>query len=225
LASTALAFPFTLSTDCNLSHATLKVPANQTQLTSPTTAPTFVGLGVGVQNYTCNATSETWVNVGAVAELFDISCLYRDTTAFNSAALGAYDLWSIAPADISAIQLVQIMNFLDAPDILGQHYFVTNPITGSGLSPKFDFTSSGRTAGNPNAFVVGAKTGDLLSPDNSKLDVDWLQLSGVEGDLAKEIFRVQTNGGQPPSNCTAGSPELSVRYTAQYWFFGGSVKP
>ena len=34
---------------------TLTVPTNQTVLTNPTTAASFVLLGVGVQNYTCSA--------------------------------------------------------------------------------------------------------------------------------------------------------------------------
>lgn len=48
------------STSCDLSHARLKVPANQTQLIAPTSAPRFIGIGVGTQNYTCNATKSTY---------------------------------------------------------------------------------------------------------------------------------------------------------------------
>lgn len=59
LVVSALAAP-KLHTGCNLSHAKLSVPAGQTVLTAPTSPPSFIALGVGVQNYTCNATSLTY---------------------------------------------------------------------------------------------------------------------------------------------------------------------
>jgi hypothetical protein len=31
----------------------MDLPSGQTQLVAPTTAPLFVALGVGIQNYTC----------------------------------------------------------------------------------------------------------------------------------------------------------------------------
>jgi predicted nicotinamide N-methyase len=45
---------------CDLSHAQVPVPAG---FTVPTVPPSFVGLGVGVQNYTYNATSGAYVCV------------------------------------------------------------------------------------------------------------------------------------------------------------------
>jgi len=106
------------------------------------------------------------------------------------------------------------------PAVLGQHYYVPNPV-GPGLSPKWDFTSSGATAGNPNAYVIGVKVGDLPSTNSS--NIDNLMVKAVEGELASEVFRVETNGGQPPSQCSAGDPNTTVKYTAQYWFFNSSV--
>lgn len=83
--------------------------------------------------------------------------------------------------------------------VLGQHYFITNPLTGSGLSPKWDFTSA-IEKGHPNAFIVGAKAGDIAAPTNPGTNVDWLMLNGVQGDLASQVFRVETRGGQPPAS-------------------------
>jgi hypothetical protein len=77
----------------------------------------------------------------------------------------------------------------------GDHYFITNPVTGSGISPKWDFT---HTKG-PDAFVVGARVGGLTAPTGSK-DIDWLQLSNVQGKLTQQIYRVDTRGGQPPTS-------------------------
>ncbi|KAH7921701.1 hypothetical protein BV22DRAFT_1132037 [Leucogyrophana mollusca] len=211
-----------LSASCNLTEARLQVPANQTQLIAPTVAPAFVALGLGVQNYTCNATSSTYVLTGAVAELFDSSCLYG-TPVFDTAPALAYTAWDATTGLVTPQDVIAALSIVPLPVVLGQHYYVPNP-AGSGLSPKWDFTSSGGTYGNTAAYAVGAKIGDLPSPD-TKLNIDSLMVKVVEGNLASEIFRVQNNGGQPPASCTSASQNVSVKYTAQYWFFGGSITP
>lgn len=62
------------------------------------------------------------------------------------------------------------------------------------------------------------KSGVLPSPDNSTADITWLQLTAVDGDLAKSVFRLQTAGGQPSGNCTVEGAEASVDYAAMYYF-------
>jgi hypothetical protein len=42
---------------CDTSKAVMDLPPNQTALVAPATAPLFVLLGVGVQNYTCSGTT------------------------------------------------------------------------------------------------------------------------------------------------------------------------
>jgi len=207
---------------CTLSKVKLSLPSNQTVLTGQTSAPSFVAVAVGVQNYTCNSTSLTYSNVGAVAELFDISCL-SGTPAFSTIQNDAYGIWNHAPTSVTAQDVIKKLG--RNPLVLGQHYYVPNPNTTAGnpaISPKWDFTS-GAEKGNAQAYVVGAKIGDLPAP-TGKSDVDWVQLKKVEGELADTVYRVDTKGGQPPTSCTAGAPLLSVKYTAQYWLFGGSVK-
>ena len=79
--------------------------------------------------------------------------------------------------------------------MLGDHFFITNPVTGSGISPKWDFTKS---LHNSEAFVVGARSGGMPAPTGSQ-DIDWLVLNRVIGSLATQIFRVDTRDGQPPA--------------------------
>jgi len=215
LARSTFATPFRKAASCSLSKAVMSLPANQTTIVAPGTAPSFVAIGVGVQNYSCSSTS-TWTSIGAVAELYDISCLVN-TPELATIQNRAYDLWSAIPSKESA-EIPTCLKDLDFLK-LGLHYFITNPVTGSGLSPEWDFTSTGSNAGNKNAFVVAAKVGDLPAPTGSA-DVDWLSLKNVEGDLATQIFRVATVKGQPPASCTPGSAPISVKYTAQYWLFG-----
>ncbi|KAK7027529.1 hypothetical protein VNI00_015162 [Paramarasmius palmivorus] len=148
--------------------------------------------GAGVQKYTCGDDGK-YASNGADAELYDISCTYDPNVGFV---------------------------VLKPEYIVGRHYFITNPITGSGLSPKWDLISAFQ---NDDAYVVGAKKENVpaVSP-RPDVDVDWLYLNNVEGDLANEIFRTNTSGGQPPASCTPGE-SASVWYHAFYWFTGGSI--
>ncbi|KAI0078332.1 putative malate dehydrogenase [Panus rudis PR-1116 ss-1] len=203
-------------TGCTVSKDKLEAPSGLAAPTAPTAR--FVGLGVGVQNYTCSA-GGTFTNVGAVAELFDISCL--PAVAFDEVTDIVFDVWEKAPKQVTAQSIIGALAIFNPPIVLGQHFFITNPITGSGLSPKWDFTSAS-LKGHPNAFVVGARTGDVVAPNDPSTNIDWLSLSAAQGDLASQIFRVETRGGQPPTSCTPGTPDISVKYVSQYWFFGGS---
>jgi len=205
---------------CDVSKATISFPAGQTALTEPSATPSFIGIGVGVQNYTCS-TAGTYTTAGAYAELFDVGCLVN-TPIYSKISDLAFGAWSKAPPAVTAQTIVNGLASFGAPGVLGQHYFITNPITGSGISPKWDFTSSGKTKGNANAFVVGAKVANIPAPVTAK-DVDWLQLSNVQGKLASEVYRVDTRGGQPPASCTPGSNPISVKYTSMYWLMGSTL--
>ncbi|KAF9010092.1 hypothetical protein BDQ17DRAFT_1322785 [Cyathus striatus] len=205
---------------CDISKA--KIPGLPSTLPTPNATATFVAVAFGTQNYTCGSTG-TYSNIGAVAELFDISCLY-DTPAFPVVQDALYGIWKIEPSSgSSSISIIKKLNFAKTPAILGEHYFIQNPVTKQGISPKWDFTSEGAYVGNANAFIVAAKVGDIPAPTGSQ-DVDWLALKNVVGSLADEVYRTDTRSGQPPNSCTPGSPDIVVKYTSKYWFFGGSMK-
>ncbi|KAJ7828451.1 hypothetical protein B0H14DRAFT_2290323, partial [Mycena olivaceomarginata] len=199
---------------CDPSKAVMDLPANQTALVSPTTAPLFVILGVGIQNYSCSSTTSTYASIGAVASLFDISCLDKKPE-FATVQTTAYNIWSKAPAKVTA---TSIGSRVLAPFLLGFHYFVTSP-SGTGISPLWDFTSTGNFAGNATAYVMGAKVGDILAPNTPTTNVDWLALNAVQGSLASKVFRIDTVGGQPPISCVPGSAPISVKYTAKYFLY------
>jgi len=199
----------------------MDLPPGQTALAPPTTKLSYIALAIGTQNYTCGTTG-TYTNIGAVAELFDISCLFN-TPAFATVQDLAYDIWRIAPAAVTPEAIIAALHYAETPAILGQHYYVPNPVTGVGVSPKWDFTSQGANAGNPNAFVVAARVASLSAPTGTS-DIDWVSLTSLTGELAQEIYRIDTRGGQPPATCTPGSQPITVKYTAKYWLFGGSIK-
>ncbi|KAJ7645059.1 hypothetical protein DFH06DRAFT_1425712 [Mycena polygramma] len=210
----ASAAPAAKDACCDTSAAVMDLPSNQTQLIAPTTAPKFVALGVGIQNYTCTASTLKYTSIGAVASLFDLSCMDK-TPAFKTVQTSAFKAWSAAPANVPASA---IGSKVGAPGLLGFHYFVPSP-SGTGISPKWDFTSTGKTAGDATAFVIAAKAGDILAPIDSASNVDWLALTNVQGALATKVFRIDTVNGQPPTSCVAGSADISVKYTSKYYLY------
>ena len=117
------------------------------------------------------------------------------TPLFDALEVAAFALFN-AEKSITVDDVISALG--SSYPVLGQHYFVTNPFTGSGVSPTFDFRAASRE-GDPNAFVIANKTGDIPAPTGSQ-DVDWLELTGAIGDLAKHVFRLDTKAGQPPSS-------------------------
>ncbi|KAI8969787.1 hypothetical protein BD414DRAFT_255845 [Trametes punicea] len=206
---------------CSIDDFVPQFPSGQTQLVVPSQPPKFIGLGFGVQNYTCSSTNN-YTSTGAVAELIDVSCIV-DEPEFSTIQNGLFTFWtSLVPYSIQSI--IDVLHVLNVPDVLAQHYFVTNPITGQGISPKWDFSSSGKFEGVKDAFIVGKSKGSIPAPTNATRDVPWLDLVQVQGDIASEVFRFDTVGGQPPASCVYGKDhDISVRYVAKYIFYGGSL--
>ncbi|KAH9939559.1 hypothetical protein B0H21DRAFT_35619 [Amylocystis lapponica] len=208
---------FTPLSGCDISTFVPTIPSGQTLVLPPTNAtPSFIGLAFGVQNYTCTSAG-TYTNVGAVAELIDVSC-YVNNTVFSKFPEALFSAWK--SFDVPILDIIDSLHLLNPPEILAQHYFVPNP-SGTGLSPKWDFTSSGKFRGNSSAFLIGKGNGTLPSPDNSTTDVAWLEVLSIQGAIAKEVLRLDTVGGQPPASCKFGSSQnISVDYTANYLFYG-----
>ncbi|KAJ3538784.1 hypothetical protein NMY22_g5024 [Coprinellus aureogranulatus] len=217
LAISALAAPLTPS--CSTEKAVLTVPGGQTALAQPSGAPSFVLLGVGVQNYTCGADGK-FASAGAVAELFDISCLAGKPT-FNTIQDLAYKIWTAIPDKAFASKHAPLFNVPLGVFSSGKHYFKKNDP--SGISPVWDMRTTGvkSVKGKAGAYVVAQKVGNVVAPTGAK-DVDWLQLNGVEGQLATTIYRTDTRGGPSPPQCTTGQT-VSVKYTSKYFLYGSTV--
>jgi hypothetical protein len=196
--------PLTNVVGCPVGSAVLTLPPGQTAIAVPAgERPVNIVLGVGTQNYTCGATGK-YSSVGAVAKLFDISCLYgkRAFTDIEDVFLGLP-----APVRNTIINVAS-----RTPLLVGDHYFVTNPVTGTGIAPKFAQKANGGAV-----FTVLTKVNGTAAPTGPP-DVDFLQLKTIAGDWATTVFRVDTENGAPPASCTAGTPDISVPYAAKYWF-------
>jgi hypothetical protein len=124
-----------------------------------------------------------------------------------------YDIWAHAAPATTTQEVIRHSATFSLLPVLGQHYFVQLTPNAS-IVPKWDFTSSGATKGNKNAFVTGAKDFSAAGA-RPAIDVPSLQLHNTTGELATTIYRLGTVNGQPPSNFT-GSKAISVKYTALY---------
>ncbi|RDX47242.1 hypothetical protein OH76DRAFT_785807 [Lentinus brumalis] len=206
---------------CPIDKFVPQFPAGQSQLVAPTN-PRFIGLAFGVQNYTCSS-ANNFTSTGAVAELIDVSCQVFNP-GFATIQNSLFDMWtSIMPQPIQAI--IDLLHLLNPPNVLAQHYFITNPVTGQGVSPVWDFTSSSAFQGNKDAFIVAKGKGTIPAPTDPKKDVAWLDVVNVQGKIADEVFRFDTVGGQPPASCKYGQDkDISVKYVSKYIFYGGSLQ-
>ena len=138
-------------------------------------------------------------NVGAVAELFDISCVYGQPE-FSTIQTVAFDDWA-ASSSTNPLEpeLVQLMKDKFNINVEGQHYFVSQ---NNSLVPVWDLRSSGENTGNPNAIVFAEKVKSAPSP-NGPENVDWVELKKLSGGLSNQVYRVDSVKGQPPSTVSS----------------------
>ncbi|KAH7339113.1 hypothetical protein B0J17DRAFT_614451 [Rhizoctonia solani] len=199
---------------CDVSRAELDLPRTQINISvSSGTEPKYITLAIGTQNYTCTNTGN-YSAAGAVSILVDISCLYKsDPNLFENVQDTSYNLFSRSGNGMPTLNEVEAV-IGHRPYILGNHYFI--PRDGA-IVPYFDFRS--QEGYEDDAYMVGQLVGGIPSSEGSK-NIDWLQLESIDGKLAKYVFRVDTQGGQPPTSCDKEGYGITVPYTAKYWFFG-----
>lgn len=109
-----------------------------------------------------------------MATLFDISCL-AGTPEFDNVQTVFYQLPETFKKTIVAL-------LSKSPLLLGEHYFITNPVTGTGISPRFSQEVEG------GAWTTLARNASAPSPGGSD-NVDWLKLNSIDGDWASTVFR------------------------------------
>ncbi|GAB7341920.1 hypothetical protein MBLNU457_g0227t1 [Dothideomycetes sp. NU457] len=200
--------------ECDLTHVTLPTAPTPLPPHSAGLTLSHIALGRGTQNYTCDTTNltSTPTAIGAVASLFNITCLA-----------------SFAPALITILPSIAldlpVPNTPSSPsqssffDLSGHHYFLNS------TTPFFNLDTSAHDYGmgafkkaNSSAAPAGAMKGVGGKGDGA---VAWLKLCALDGlgEVAKEVYRVQTAGGNPPGSCVGMPSAFEVQYAAQYWFY------
>lgn len=197
---------------CDMKKAVLPVGTGSPALTGPTPLTLkLVVLGQGTQNYTCvdNTANSKPVAAGALATLYDVSCL---------AAEGSAILHKMPEYILTKPNLIKTNPLFPK---VGTHFFYPDTST-----PVFVM----------NENLVNAKMGKFVGkkaegiPAPVTTAVDWLKLVNkiVTGaTAAPEItsngyaatYRVYTAGGKPPADCNGRGPSFTVPYTAEYWLY------
>jgi hypothetical protein len=214
---------------CDLSQASM--PVAPTPLPAPNLGDVLghVAIGRGVQvytpqvdvklhiltrpqNYTCANSSATPVSIGAVASLYNASCV----------AASYPDLLSLLPnLALNYPQPAAGASMLPSNLDLSGHHFFANPTT-----PMFDMTANPAT----NLGVVTAKkVANSTAPAGSPLGVNgvgngavpWLYLQSTNATTGRvqTVYRLNTAGGSPPKTCASSPATFSVQYAAEYWFY------
>nr|AQA29277.1 putative effector 75 [Fulvia fulva] len=198
---------------CNM--ASVQLPQPPKPLPPPTEGFTLyhVAVGRGTQNYTCDLSNSTAVPVaaGAVASLFNVTCMSADSPTLLS-AIPNIALECPTPANVNAQSPIY-------RDLSGHHYFTdattayfnldtTLASLGQGGFKKINATEA------PADAVMGQEGRGYGS-------VPWLKLTTKdEGQCEfQEVYRVNTAGGQPPKTCQGQEGEFQVEYAAEYWFY------
>jgi Protein of unknown function (DUF3455) len=152
----------------------------------------YVYQGFGTQNYTCNATSGTFLTSGtATAELLDVTPFFCGSTA---------------PPVLPAIQDLQAV---------GQHFFVS---VGNATDPRFqnerDFFVGVKNASVPSSQPTYSVASVLLTSiggNNCGSLADFVVRTDVVGGVVPTVL----------NTCQAGDV-IAIPYKAHYLFFKNS---
>ncbi|KAL9112365.1 MAG: hypothetical protein Q9187_007779 [Circinaria calcarea] len=180
---------------CDLASATMPTASSDLPPVSPGLHLSHVAIGRGTQNYTCSSPSATPAPVGAVAYLYNVSCI----AAYNAAVLATLPATALTLDSVPAGILQS-----------GSHYFVDGTTAAFDMSPVgVGFTLAKKVAAVPS-LTAGA--------------VPWLKLgyqtTGSVGTV-HEIYRMQTVGGSAPATCAGMGSTFQVPYASEYWFWSG----
>ncbi|KAL8675376.1 MAG: hypothetical protein Q9168_000207 [Polycauliona sp. 1 TL-2023] len=170
-----------------------------------------ITLGRGTQNYTCAAGSTAApVAIGAKADLLDVSSLLP----FIVSPQIAQTFLNILPSYLVSFDFDVIQR--GSIPILGQHFFDSTGV------PTFDLGPKGVLKAKKIGAIAAPKTASKGANGEGDGAVDWLALTEAPGSVKlKEVYRVETAGGQAPASCGGGAARsIEVQYAAQYWFFG-----
>ncbi|MCJ1485563.1 hypothetical protein MMC06_005738 [Schaereria dolodes] len=197
---------------------------NMSTASMPTTSPALpppsqglylyhIAVGRGTQassNYTCASQTSTPVSIGAVATLYNATCLASNYPIQFPPATG-----KALTVPLSELAVAPPLNL----DVSGRHYFADT------TTPTFNLDTS--TTGQLG-FTFSKKVATLPAPSTADAGaygaVAWLKLEhktpGSVGPI-KEIYRLNTAGGGPPASCEGMGDTFEVEYAAEYWFWAG----
>lgn len=198
-------------------------------LPKPPNSPKYITLGLGFQNYTCNATGswiQTTPSAGAIASLYDISHAITQYTHddFSRHTLESFQTClehtscTPCPENNYCGKCHSIAAARFRRNQIGFHFF--DQLNGA-QTPNFNLFAGVDFLSVKKAGSIKAPS-DAYDGENGLGAVDWLYL--VDNGLGrthglKSVYRVETAGGVAPSSCGEEGSMLAVPYAAEYWFY------
>lgn len=165
-------------------------------------------IGRGTQNYTCANETAVPAAVGAVATLFNVTCL-----------AGPYPgLLSLMPGIALKFPTPVPNNILSPANVfLSGHHFFPDATTAF-----FDLNTATHSYG-----TVGCQKVNATDAPNKPKDVPWLKLSSKsrDGCTISEVYRLNTAGGVAPATCKGMQKSFEVEYAAEYWMWDNPNLP
>ncbi|QKX53040.1 uncharacterized protein TRUGW13939_00111 [Talaromyces rugulosus] len=198
-------------TGCSLKD--ISPPLNETSvsLSGPETNGTlaYVALGRGTQNYTCadNSSSSVPTATGAVATMFDASCLAGDVDLLADLTMAIAKL----PHDATVLAGLSLKQLTASSEslVLAEHFFSDS------TTPKFDFRPF-----DHSQWVQTKKLESVDAPSTAMPgSVKWLKLGYKDGVGIHQVYRTLTAGGNAPATCEGQQPDIEVQYAAAYYFY------
>ncbi|KAL4897995.1 hypothetical protein BDV59DRAFT_198244 [Aspergillus ambiguus] len=159
-------------TNCPLENVALPLNNTEPQLPHPSNGLTlkYVAIGRGTQNYSCTSGNDgaAPIAVGAVATIFDSSCLAQEMPEILHGLPPVVSDTPSTTVDFLALLANRIFPVSDKGLFLGEHYF-----TNAGI-PFFDFRLGGH-----HDWIIANKTSSVAAPREE--DVSWLKLNAIGG--------------------------------------------
>ncbi|KAF4502792.1 hypothetical protein FAGAP_948 [Fusarium agapanthi] len=189
-----------------------------------------IALGFGIQNYTCADAGVAPAAIGALAVLYDVTCLYPGQTHSSLTA----KKWDSLPSDVLNTGKVPLSRNYDGGASLTNPFPTKKPLQVKGLRKTIPYLGHHffSAAGIPtfsldkaNQLLVAKKIDSVKAPASAPAGpegtgaVDWLYLGDAGGSQGVSfVYRVLTAGGAS-HGCKANGID-SASYTTLYWFYG-----
>lgn len=165
---------------CTDIKATLPLDQTQPELPTPSDGLSLkhVVLGRGTQNYTCSCSEESAKPVakGALATLFDASCLAGQHPGLLHELPAALSSVPVDTLTFLAVLTGQVASPESGELIIGKHFFNSDGV------PFFDLS-----LGGSKDWMNAESAANVPAPSksNGRLDVPWLKLVATDGSGIK----------------------------------------
>ncbi|EMT69211.1 hypothetical protein NOF04DRAFT_19583 [Fusarium oxysporum II5] len=189
-----------------------------------------IALGFGIQNFSCAEAGVTPAAIGALAVLYDVTCLYPGQAHSSLKA----KKWASLPSDVLNTRKVPLNRNDDGGASLTNPFPKKQPLKVEGLRKSIPYLGRHffNAAGVPtfdldkaSQLFVAKKIDGIRAPASAPAGpegtgaVDWLYLGDAGGSQGVSlVYRVLTAGGAS-HGCKAKGTD-STSYTTLYWFYG-----